>query len=51
MIAVRRTLTELLLEVTNKEIAQVAQETLKSYKTKGTKLYAHIDFIKHLIAA
>lgn len=38
MIVVRRTLTELLLEVTNEEIAKVADESLKSFKSKGTYL-------------
>lgn len=36
MIVVRRTLTELLLEVTNEEISKVADETVKSFKSKGT---------------
>ncbi|KAL9890432.1 uncharacterized protein ACN427_009419 [Glossina fuscipes fuscipes] len=36
MIVVRRTLTELLLEVTNNEISQVANDTLKAYKSKAS---------------
>ncbi|TMW50158.1 hypothetical protein DOY81_004783 [Sarcophaga bullata] len=36
MIVVRRTLTELLLETTNEEIAKVAEESIKSFKTKAS---------------
>lgn len=39
MIVVRRTLTELLLETTNEEISKVAEETVKSFKSKGNYLY------------
>lgn len=41
MIVVRRTLTELLLEATNEEISKVAEETVKSFKSKGN--YLHIS--------
>lgn len=39
MIVVRRTLTELLLEVTNEEISKVADETIKTFKSKGNYLF------------
>uniref|UniRef100_A0A034W4Q2 Arginine/serine-rich protein PNISR n=1 Tax=Bactrocera dorsalis TaxID=27457 RepID=A0A034W4Q2_BACDO len=37
MIVVRTTLTELLLDVTNQEIANLAQEAVNAHKAKGTK--------------
>ena len=39
MIVVRRTLTELLLETTNEEIVKVAEESIKSFRTKGNYYY------------
>uniref|UniRef100_T1H1Y2 Uncharacterized protein n=1 Tax=Megaselia scalaris TaxID=36166 RepID=T1H1Y2_MEGSC len=36
MLVVRRSLTELLLEVTNEEIQSIAQEQYKKHKSKGT---------------
>uniref|UniRef100_A0A1I8PNW9 Arginine/serine-rich protein PNISR n=1 Tax=Stomoxys calcitrans TaxID=35570 RepID=A0A1I8PNW9_STOCA len=36
MVVVRQTLTELLLEVTNEEIAKIANETVKNYKLKAS---------------
>lgn len=36
MLVVRRTLTEILLETTNEEIADIATETLKAHRAKGT---------------
>lgn len=38
MLVVRRTLTEILLETTNEEIAAIASETLKAHRAKGTLL-------------
>ncbi|KAM7364187.1 uncharacterized protein ACRADG_000783 [Cochliomyia hominivorax] len=38
MVIVRRTLTELLLEATNEEISKVADETIKTYKTKASSV-------------
>lgn len=43
MLAVRRTLTEILLETTNEEIAAIAGETLKAHRAKGT-LYITLKF-------
>ncbi|XP_075144796.1 uncharacterized protein LOC142219912 isoform X2 [Haematobia irritans] len=36
MVVVRQTLTELLLEVTNEEIAKIANETVKNFKMKAS---------------
>lgn len=41
MLVVRRSLTELLLEVTNEEIYNVAQEMLRKSKTKGSIYVAY----------
>ncbi|XP_037813418.1 arginine/serine-rich protein PNISR isoform X2 [Lucilia sericata] len=38
MAVVRRTLTELLLEATNEEISKVAEETIKTFKTKASSV-------------
>jgi len=36
MLVVRRTLTEILLETTNEEIAAIATESIKAHRAKGT---------------
>lgn len=46
MIVVRKTLTELLLEVTNEEISSISNEAIKSLKNKGT--YIHFKFSKYI---
>lgn len=44
MTVVRRTLTELLLEATNEEIFKVADETAKTFKSKGNYLSVSTKF-------
>lgn len=44
MLRVRRSLTEILLEVTNNEISAVCTEVWKRYRSKGTFRFVN-DFI------
>lgn len=41
MLTVRRQLTEILLEVTNEEIINIAKESINRYKKKGNKHNVH----------
>lgn len=42
MLKVRRTLTEILLEVTTEEMTAVAREVYQKARAKGTTFYTHL---------
>lgn len=42
MLTVRKTLTEILLEVTNEEIHSISAETCEKYKNRGSSCKTHI---------
>lgn len=49
MLKVRRTLTEILLEVTTEEMTAVAREVYQKARAKGTTLYTVTVYISKLI--
>lgn len=45
MLKVRRTLTQILLEVTTEEMTSVAQEVYQKARAKGTSLYKILELV------
>lgn len=48
MLKVRRTLTEILLEVTTEEMTAVAREVYQKARAKGTTFYTTLVFVSKL---